>query len=137
MHALAVVDQRDNARLFGVGRGAKHVEVRTVGNVARVIQGRINSDDPRSVRPAGQHLLKYSQFTFLGGGQAKGEAADQTGRVVVEGMFEVNVELDPGGQGQPLLPGQRAIVRMDVGKRPLLSQWYRWLMQMFQMRSLG
>jgi putative peptide zinc metalloprotease protein len=137
MHALAVVDQRDNARLFGVGRGAKHVEVRTVGNVARVIQGRINSDDPGSVRPAGQHLLKYPQFTFLGGGQAKGEAADQTGRVVVEGMFEVNVELDLGGQDPPLLPGQRAIVRMDVGKRPLLSQWYRWLLQLFQMRSLG
>ena len=56
----------------------------------------------------------------------------------MEYFFEIRVTPDNGGvlpkSGRSLLPGQRVVVRIDMPKKPLMSQWFRSLRQLFQRR---
>jgi hypothetical protein len=58
---------------------------------------------------------------------------DQRGTKAAERVFEIRVVPD-SQSGVRLLAGQRVIIRFENRAKPLLSQWYRWFLQLIQRR---
>jgi hypothetical protein len=72
-------------------------------------------------------------MTHSGGGEFAGDPKDPKGRRTLAGVFEVRVNL--ANPKNLYYPGQRASVRFELDKRPLLWQWARDFYQLLQAHS--
>ena len=67
--------------------------------------------------------LGYYETSFMGSKTIKTPRID---RLAAEGVFEAYIGLPDHAKAHP---GQRAVVRFTLDKRPLLEQWRRRLLQ--------
>ncbi len=83
----------------------------------------------RRVVPAASAELPSSALGRLGGGRITVDPRDERGISAMEKLFVVDLAL-PGGPSDAGLGG-RAHVRFEHSPRPLFSQWYRAMRQLF------
>jgi putative peptide zinc metalloprotease protein len=95
--------------------------------------GDINSVFPATmvvVPRAAQDTVPFASLTIPGGGNIAPDPTDPKGEHPLVKQFEVWVRVaNPGGK---YYPGQRAYVRFQVEKRPLLWEWTRRFLQLLQ-----
>ena len=118
-HALAVIDQTDNALMFR-GRVKPKVELCSVGRLDRIIDATV-----KDVSPAAHRQMEHRLFGVLGGGPIR---TDDTGVNAADPVFEVRLEW-PQQQDDAMHFGQRAKVRFTFARQPLAYQWWRRLRQ--------
>ncbi len=98
------------------------------------VRGRPDAESGGSIaaiQPAGLEVLPSAALGFNVGGAIATDASDPSGRRAAERVFEVRIAPD---STEGLLPGQRVIVRFDLGRKPLLTQAHLALRQLFQRR---
>jgi putative peptide zinc metalloprotease protein len=79
---------------------------------------------------AAQDTVPFASLTIPGGGNIAPDPTDPKGEHPLVKQFEVWVRVaNPGGK---YYPGQRAYVRFQVEKRPLLWEWTRRFLQLLQ-----
>jgi len=124
----AIVTQDEASNLFFDGVTRKDVEVKISG------QGHLDAPVMSFT------VLGYQQYTlpsvalgWMGGGPVPVIMSDSTGLKTQEPFFEMRsrVQLTPQLQ---YLAGRRGIMRLTLGKEPLLWQWWRQLRQTVQRR---
>jgi putative peptide zinc metalloprotease protein len=96
---------------------------------------RVSDVLPASIRrvvPAASERLPASALSTVGGGEIAVDPFAQDGLRALERMFEIELEL-PADVGIVNVGG-RVYVRFDLGREPLLAQWYRRLRQLFLAR---
>ncbi|MBI5725649.1 MAG: hypothetical protein HZA50_16945 [Planctomycetes bacterium] len=107
---------------------AAEVQIRPRGRPDVKIDGKI-----LRILPAGQEELPSEALGYSAGGGVQTE--QENPRKAMERIFEIRIE--PAETNDfPLMAGQRVYIRLDMGKRPLLAQWWRAVMQVFQ-RKVG
>ena len=117
----AALEQRDVEMVKG-GK-APDTEVRLAGNVSRALRGL-----DATVLPGAKSQLPSPIVGQTGGGDIAVDPQDQQGTKPTTPQFELRVRLaNPNGE---FYPGQRAYVRMTVGRTPLLYQWTRRFLQL-------
>jgi putative peptide zinc metalloprotease protein len=102
-------------------------EVRLVGGADKVATA-----TGMYLNPAGTSEVRNPLVTFAGGGNLMGDPSDQTGRRTIGKNFEMRVTIRADQFDFSPVPGQRAIVRVQLPSRPLAWQWTRRLMQVIQ-----
>lgn len=120
LRATVVLDQTQNALIFEEGR-LQSLSLRTMSRPDRLIMGTLE----RAV-PSALNVLRHVALGSAGGGRVATELRDLTGRLASEGVFEAYIGLPDHVK---VHPGQRAVVRFTLDKRPLLEQWRRRLLQ--------
>jgi hypothetical protein len=83
--------------------------------------------------PAGQERVPSPALTYAGGGSIPISVDDQKGTKTAERVFEIRIAPDPESCVR-LLAGQRVVIRFENRSKPLLEQWKRSLLQLFQRR---
>jgi putative peptide zinc metalloprotease protein len=126
---LAAEFERRAAGHIAADQPNPDVEVRLVGHVRQLVHG---MGEPLLV-PAAQSTLPHPSLGHSGGGDIPVNPKDPNGRTSLVPEFEMRVDLaNPGGA---YLPGQRAYLRFNLAKRPLIWQWYRRFLQVIQTRA--
>jgi putative peptide zinc metalloprotease protein len=136
LRVTALIDQPHNASPFF--DAIQHVELRTAGNIERVLVS-----EPLNFLPAGSTQLPHRSLGYPGGGRIATDHRDPHGETPLRPQFEVWLSLpkeilghaDTQGSVAAPLPGQRVHVRFTLPKRPLIAQWIHRLRQLF--RDLG
>ncbi len=123
----AIADQLVGPRLESDINRLGLVEVRIKGKPEALFEARIER-----ILPAGSVQLPSAALGYMSGGEMPTATDDPRGERAAERFFEV--WLTPQPQAPRLLPGQRVIVRIDLGRRPLIMQWYHQLRQLLQRR---
>ncbi len=108
---------------------AQRAQIRARGRSQATWTGRIVE-----ISPAGQQDLFSEALAHVAGGSVAVRANEnkQQGMESAERFFEIRIR--PVDDLTELRMGQRVIARLQTGKRPLLSQWYRRLRQLVQRR---
>ena len=106
----------------------RQVEMRVDGRPDALVMGTITQ-----FLPAGQERVPSPALTYAGGGSVAVSADDEKGTKAAERVFEIRIAPDPESCVR-LLAGQRVIIRFENRSKPLLEQWKRSLLQMFQRR---
>ena len=106
----------------------REVEMRIDGRPEALVTGTI-----LQFIPAGQERVPSPALTYAGGGSIAISVDDQKGTKTAERVFEIRIAPDPESCVR-LLAGQRVIIRFENQSKPLLEQWKRSLLQMFQRR---
>jgi len=124
----AVLEQRD-VELVRHG-GTSEAEIRLAGRINRELLGQ----EARVV--GGAHSrVPDAVLTHAGGEAIQPNPKDETGTTPMTPQFELRVKLaNPNAE---FYPGQRAYVRMTVGKNPLLYQWTRRFLQLIESSNTG
>jgi putative peptide zinc metalloprotease protein len=95
--------------------------------------GDISSEFPAStvaILRSSQDTLPSASLTIQGGGNIAPDPSDPKGEHPLVKQFEVWVRV--ANPGAKIYPGQRAYVRFQVEKRPLLWEWTRRFLQLLQ-----
>ncbi len=124
MSIRAVAEQA--ASVDVVGDGSRLVDVRVQGRPDLQCRGTIEA-----VVPAGRAEMPAESLGFSAGGSVRQQGGQTEARRSAERLFEVHIA--PDGT-TPLFPGQRVVVRLDTGSRPLAAQAARWLRRILQQR---
>jgi putative peptide zinc metalloprotease protein len=106
----------------------RQVEMRIDGRPDAVIAGTI-----AQFLPAGQERVPSPALTYAGGGSVAVSLDDEKGTKTAERIFEIRIAPDPESCVR-LLAGQRVVIRFENRSKPLIEQWKRSLLQMFQRR---
>ena len=106
----------------------KDVEIRVKGRPDLLFTGRIEK-----ISSAGQEILPSEALGYAGGGEIPVHPRDPRGLKAAEKFFEVRIRLS-GDRPVQLFPGQKVIVRISLGSKPLGVQWWQSFRQLFQRR---
>jgi putative peptide zinc metalloprotease protein len=124
-----IADQRLGPRLAPELEAGAAVEVRVRGRPDLEMSARVES-----IRPAGSRALPSAALGYLAGGATPVVLDDRSGTRAAEPFFEVIIDPEQGDTADPLLSGQRVLVRFSLPPRPLLAQGWRSLRQLVQRR---
>jgi putative peptide zinc metalloprotease protein len=111
-----------------LSQAADRVEIRVKGRPDMKLVGR-----KLPGLPAGKKELPSAALGYAAGGSMQIAADDPTGRKTVEPFFEVRIEVERNPKVL-LKSGQRVVVRFDLPPKPLMQQWWRAILQLFQRR---
>ncbi len=129
----SVIEQRDIALAKQQENGDKMVlrrepEIRLAGDVQRVLTG------GKVVLVNGGSLkLPSKTLAVGGGGDITTDPRDQQGQFADVAEFEMRVDL--ANPNNVYVPGQRAWVRLTVGRKPLVWQWYNRFLQLIETKN--
>ena len=127
----AMLDQNDAHMIYQrrlEQPDATTARVRLVSRKGDELTGDIDNRVPVIVNRLRSRALSYD-----GGGDVPTDPSDKEGLKLQMPMVEVPIGLD--NAGRDFLPGQRAYVRFDIGKRPLIENWTRRFWQLLQRHS--
>ena len=129
LHIFAMVDQKDAALAFY--EKPWRVQVRPASARSTTIKGK----DVQILMwaPAPTRDARHSGLTSGAGEEAAPDPNDKTGTKLMIPQFPVIVSL-PNPDNR-LYPGQRAYLRFDMQKQPLIWQWGRRFWQLVQSHS--
>lgn len=112
------------------------VEIRVKGRPAIYFEGVIEK-----ILPAGLKRLPTASMGYAAQGALAVDPTDPEGTKAMENFFEVQIDLkEVYARDQEvettvrLLPGQRVVVRFELGSRPLVFQWWHSIRQLVQRR---
>ncbi|HVX85843.1 MAG TPA: hypothetical protein VH253_13765 [Phycisphaerae bacterium] len=118
----------------------REVEIRVKGRPDIVLSGRI-----KEIPTAGSTQLPSAALGYTLGGDINTSPEDRQGTKTVENFFEVRIDdlqvvkappevksAYTAAHRLPLYPGQRVVVRFSFEKKPLASQVWTSLLQLFQ-----
>jgi len=126
---IRAVAGQDVAGLLGVEVGVgEHVEMRVDGRPDAQVAGTI-----KQFLPAGSDRLPSAALGYAGGGPIAVTTEDAQGTKAAERVFEIQITPDPSSDVR-LLAGQRVVIRFEASHKPLLAQWWRAALQLFQRR---
>ncbi len=108
--------------------GRKNVEIRVKNRPDIKFSGTIIE-----ILPAGQEHLPSAALGYGAGGSVATSPDDQHGTKTAERFFEIRIAPSENSDAR-LLSGQRVVVRFEMRPKPLMSQWWRSLMQLIQQR---
>lgn len=83
--------------------------------------------------PASRRTLPSPALGWAGGGEMPVSPEDPEGMTALEAFFEIRADL-ASNAGGPIFHGRSGKIRLQLGTRPLLSQWVRRLWQVLQKR---
>jgi len=101
-----------------------NVSIRVADRPSVVINGRVLREVP-----AGADMLPSLALSIEGGGEIATDPREVKGPKALERMFQFDLQLDDSTRIEYF--GQRAFVRFNHHKEPLLVQWYRSLRLLF------
>jgi putative peptide zinc metalloprotease protein len=121
------IDQKDSQLVQEV----KHfnVEVRLAGQLERTIPG-----GAVTLPPAAVNEVAHPSLGQAGGGDLQIDPRDPKGIRLQSPQFEARVKLE--NPDEQIFPGQRAYVRLTLGKRPLAWQWTRRFLQLLETNDI-
>jgi len=122
----ATAGQQSAAML--VNEAEARVDLRVPGRPGMELGGTI-----REILPAGQDQLPSAALGYAAGGPLAVAPDDPSGLRTMERFFEIRIRPDPDSDVR-LLPGQRVVARLALPPRPLITQWWRRLLQVVQRR---
>jgi putative peptide zinc metalloprotease protein len=128
-----LLDQKDAALAFY--EKIKGVEVRFAGRRGEVIKNDdAHPDRVRIVRwqPGATNDALHESLTTKGGEEGIPDPNDKSGKKLAIAAFPVVLAVQNDGN---FYPGQRAYLRFDMEKRPLMWQWARRFWQLVQQHS--
>ena len=133
LHIHAFLDQKDAALAFV--QMPTDAEVRFAGARARVIKN--DDSDRERVRvvrwqPGATTNVRSGALTQQGGEETAADPNDKSGRHSTVAVFPVIVSVKNSGH---YFAGQKAYLRFDMDKKPLMWQWSRRFWQMVQSHS--
>jgi len=105
-------------------------EVRLAGDIGTTLSGH-NVE----LLKAADTRLASAALTHQAGGDIAADPRDPNGATAATPQFELRVTVD--NPTEKYLPGQRAYVRLELEKRPLLWQWARRFWQLIDSQSGG
>ena len=111
-----------------VEQAYEQLEIRVKGRPDVMLTGRIEK-----IFPAGQELLPSEALGYTVGGSMPTVMQDPSGVRTAEKFFEIRIRPIPDSSVH-LLSGQRVVARIQMPSKPLASQWWRSLRQLFQRR---
>lgn len=124
--AKAALEQRD-AQL-AVQADEKRAEIRLVSRPETILYAR-----SLELIKAAQPQIPHARVGYAGGGDIPTDPQDPSGKKPLVPQFELRASLaNPDGL---YCPGQGAVVRLKLDKRPLIWQWGRRFLQLVQSRS--
>jgi hypothetical protein len=134
IYIYALLDQKDAALPFA--EAPTGVEVRFEGDVGRVIEN--DKDHPNRVKivrwqPGSTLDARYNALTTQAGEEGIPDPQDKSGRKLAVAAFPVIIAVE--NDGGYFRSGQRAHLRFDMQKRPLVWQWARRIRQLIQSES--
>ena len=148
LRVTSLVDQSQNDALFSEENGIESIEMRTIGQMDRVLESQLIKRFP-----SGRMDLPHPALGYGGGGDISTRPDDEQGRMMMQPHFELWLDLPAWGRAmsashklihspqgdhpQPVMayPGQRVYVRFTLERRrPLLAQWIHRLRQIFRER---
>jgi putative peptide zinc metalloprotease protein len=109
-----------------LAEAGRNVQIRVRGQPENVIEGVV-----REILPAGQEQLPSAALGYAAGGSIQTAPDDRKGTKAAERFFEIRIS--PVSSAR-LLSGQRVVVRLETPPTPLMRQWWRSLLQLFQRR---
>ncbi|MBW8014638.1 MAG: hypothetical protein FVQ82_00475 [Planctomycetes bacterium] len=119
--SLAAILVKQNGKQLGL-------EIRVKGRPDVLLTGKIEK-----IYPAGHEFLPSEALGYAVGGAMATQSQDPYGRKTSEKFFEVRIRPNPDDSIR-LLTGQRVVVRIQLGSRPLAFQWWLSGRQLFQRR---
>lgn len=127
-------DQYLGPRLDPEAWVGRRVELRAAGRPEPTYRGRVER-----VLPAGQRRLPSSALGFMGGGTLATAPDAENGDEAAEPYFELQVSPltatgSPAQTWPGLRPGQRVVVRFELGAKPIAQQAWLALRQLVQRR---
>ena len=133
IYIYALLDQKDAALPFAEAPG--NVEVRFSGARGTVVKNDAQHPDRVKIirwEPGATTDSRSSSLTTAAGEEGIPDPNDKTGRKLAVAAFPVVVAVQNDGHYQP---GQRAYLRFNMEKRPLMWQWMRRFRQFIQSQS--
>jgi putative peptide zinc metalloprotease protein len=133
VYVYALLDQKDAALPFA--EEPSNVEVRFSGARGTVVKNDAQHPDRVKIvrwEPGATTDSRSSSLTTAAGEEGIPDPNDKTGRKLAVAAFPVVVAVQNDGNFQP---GQRAYLRFDIKKRPLMWQWKRRFQQLIQTQS--
>lgn len=121
--AQLVINRQSNANL-----PKANAEVQVAGDI-----GVFHEAVSFGVWNAADNELTHPLQTLQGGGEVQPDPKDPSGRKSAGAQFQLRVQFE--NPDNLVVPGQRAYVRIDLEKKPLLWQWTRAFYQLVQTRS--
>ena len=124
-----------NVAAMLIEQADRYVQIRAMGRPQSQLGGEIEK-----IFPAGQELLPSEALGYAAGGSIPTRSQDPRDARAAERFFEIRIKPSPhsclptGRGGGKLLTGQRVIVRIRMAPKPLVSQWWQGLRQLFQRR---
>jgi len=106
----------------------RDVEIRVKGRPDVMLTGKIEK-----IFPAGHEILPSEALGYAVGGSTPTVSQDPHGTRAAERFFEIRIRPDQVSSVR-LLTGQRVVVRIRMSSKPLASQWWQSLRQLFQRR---
>ena len=133
LHIYALMEQKDAALAFM--QPPTTAEVRMAGAQSHIIKN--DAHDPDRVRvvswqPGATTDARFTGLTQAGGGETATDPNDKSNHHLVTAQFPVIVSVKNDGR---YYPGQKAFLRFDMDKRPLVWQWSRRFWQLVQSHS--
>ena len=122
----APAGQETAARIIAAARPT--VEFRVKGRPGMKLAGTIET-----IRPAGGKQLPSKALGYSSGGSIRTVGDGAGGDEAAERVFEVLIVPD-AVSGARLLSGQRVVVRFEVGRKRLLTQWWQAARRLVQRR---
>ena len=114
----------------------RRVEIRVMGRPDILLTGNIYYR-----APAGQDKLPSAALGYGVGGDIQTDRADPHGMKTTENVFEIRIRdlqfVHKPGAVNPLMSGQRVLVRFDFHAKPYLYQGWTALQQLFQKKFHG
>jgi len=104
------------------------VDIRVKGRPDIELAGRIET-----IIPSGQEKLPSAALGYAAGGSTRIDLEDPTGRQAAEPFFEILV-VPSIPETMRLHPGQTMALRFETSPKPLITQGWRSLLQLFQKR---
>ena len=134
LHIFALLEQKDSS--LPQEERPIDLEIRLAGDRGNVIKNTKEAPDRLSIvrwSPGGSTEVRPS-LTNAGGEEAIPDPRDPSKKKLQQEHFPVVLALKNNGN---ILPGQKAYVRMEMHKRPLIVQWSRKFWQMIQQQNLS
>jgi len=119
LRVTALVEQAQNAALFDATNLISKIELRTAGQLTRVLPSKLIK-----AFPSGRMQLPHPALGYGGGGDIATRPDDPNSMTTMRPQFELWLELPREGQAPVAFPGQRVYVRFTLQRwRPLMAQW--------------
>ena len=149
LRIVASIDQSDAAMVYrkGLAKGSQ-ADIRPAGTLWARGSGVWGWKDQKAtleqlgddanadwLRPAATWEVYHPALIINNGGNAEVDMTDPEGKKLVRP--HVNVFMMMRNPGEEYMPGQRAHVRFEIGRQPLLTNWSRRIWQVIQAHSRG
>ncbi|MFI5381825.1 MAG: biotin/lipoyl-binding protein [Tepidisphaerales bacterium] len=132
LRIVACFDQSDAAMPYLHPNGK--AEVRLAGDIEDVLWARVDQRDPTP-----QMTLPHPALGQHGGGPAEIDPTDQKGTKLTKPQIQFWLTLDKASDPKyvpgTIVPGQRAYLRFEMDRQPLIVNWSRRLWQTIQTYS--